>query len=78
MVNISSRNGIRIGTLCFIVLLILKLAGTVPIVSWSWLKVILLSVAAGLIPVVLTLIISVTGLVIMWVFSKIRSLISHK
>ena len=65
----SSKSGVGIGTVCFIVFLIMKLAKIAPIASWSWLKVILLPVAIGFIPVVLTLLI---GLVIMWVVFRIR------
>ena len=68
----SSKSGIGIGTVCFIVFLIMKLAKIAPIASWSWLKVILLPVAIGFIPVVLTLLISLIGLVIMWVVFRIR------
>lgn len=68
----SSKSGVGIGTVCFIVFLIMKLAKIAPIASWSWLKVILLPVAIGFIPVVLTLLISLIGLVIMWVVFRIR------
>lgn len=68
----SSRSGIGIGTVCFIVFVIMKLAKIAPIASWSWLKVILLPVAIGFIPVVLTLLISLIGLVIMWIAIKTR------
>lgn len=68
----SSKSGIGIGTVCFIVFLIMKLAKIAPIASWSWLKVILLPVAIGFIPVVLTLLFSLIGLVIMWVVFRIR------
>lgn len=36
----SSKSGIGIGTVCFIVFMIMKLAKIAPIASWSWLKVI--------------------------------------
>lgn len=68
----SSKSGVGIGTICFIVFLIMKLAKIAPIASWSWLKVILLPVAIGFIPVVLTLLISLIGLIIMWVVFRIR------
>ena len=55
----SSKSGIGIGTVCFIVFVIMKLA-------WSWLKVILLSVVIGFIPVVFTLFIGLIWLAIMW------------
>lgn len=62
----SSKSGIGIGTVCFIVFVIMKLAKIVPIASWSWLKVILLSVVIGFIPVVFTLFIGLIWLAIMW------------
>lgn len=62
----SSKSGIGIGTVCFIVFVIMKLAKIAPIVSWSWLKIIFLSVAIGFIPVVLTLLICLIWLAIMW------------
>ena len=65
----SSKSGIGIRTVCFIVFLIMKLAKIAPIASWSWLKVILLPVAIGFISVVLTLFI---GLVVMWLVIKFR------
>ena len=68
----SSKSGIGIGTVCFIVFVIMKLAKIAPIVSWSWLKVILLSVAIGFIPVVFTLLIGLIWLVIMWLVIKFR------
>lgn len=68
----SSKGGIGIGTVCFIVFVIMKLAKITPIASWSWIKVILLPVAIGFIPVALTLIISLIGLVIMWIAIKFR------
>ena len=67
--NAASKGGIGIGTVCFIVFVIMKLAEVAPVASWSWLKVILLSVAIGFIPVVLTLLI---GLVVMWLVIKFR------
>lgn len=68
----SSKSGIGIGTVCLIVFVIMKLAKIAPIASWSWLKVILLPVAIGFIPVALTLIISLIGLVVMWIAIKFR------
>lgn len=68
----SSKSGIGIGTVCFIVFVIMKLAKIAPIASWSWLKVILLPVAIGFIPVALTLLISLIGLVVMWLVIKFR------
>ena len=35
-----SKSGIGIGTVCFIVFVIMKLVKIAPIASWSWLKVI--------------------------------------
>ena len=68
----SSKSGIGIGTVCFIVFVVMKLAKIAPIASWSWLKVILLPVAISCIPVALTLLISFIGLVIMWIAIKFR------
>ena len=68
----SSKSGIGIGTVCFIVFMIMKLAKIAPIASWSWLKVILLSVVVGFIPVALTLLISLIWLAIMWIVIKFR------
>ena len=67
-----SKSGIGIGTVCFIVFLVLKLAKIVPIASWSWLKIILLSVAIGFIPVVFTLFIGLIWLVIMWLIFRTK------
>lgn len=67
-----SKSGIGIGTVCFIVFLILKLAKIVPIVSWSWFKIILLSVAIGFIPVVFTLFIGLIWLAVMWLIFRIK------
>ncbi len=67
-----SKSGIGIGTICFIVFLVLKLAKIAPIVSWSWLKIILLSVAIGFIPVVFTLFIGLIWLAIMWLIFRIK------
>ena len=68
----SSKSGIGIGTVCFIVFVIMKLAKIAPIVSWSWPKIILLSVAIGFIPVVLTLLICLIWLAIMWLIFRIK------
>ena len=68
----SSKSGIGIGTVCFIVFVVMKLAKIAPIASWSWLKVILLSMAIGFIPVALTLLIGLIWLVIMWIVIKFR------
>ena len=54
-VTTVSKRGIGIGTICFIVFLVLKLVKIMPIASWSWLKIILLSAVIGFIPVVFTL-----------------------
>ena len=67
-----SKSGIGIGTICFIVFLVLKLVKIMPIASWSWLKIILLSVAIGFIPVVFTLLIGLIWLAIMWIIFKIK------
>ena len=67
-----SKSGIGIGTICFIVFLVLKLVKIAPIVSWSWLKIILLSVAIGFIPVVFTLFIGLIWLAIMWLIFRIK------
>ena len=61
-----TTSGIGIGTICFIVFVIMKLAKIAPIASWSWLKVILLPVAISFIPVVFTLLIGLIWLAIMW------------
>ena len=67
-----SKSGIGIGTVCFIVFLVLKLAKIVPIASWSWFKIILLSVAIGFIPVVFTLFIGLIWLSIMWLILRTK------
>ena len=67
-----SKSGIGIGTVCFIVFLVLKLAKIVPIASWSWLKIILLSVVVGFIPVVFTLFIGLIWLAIMWLILRAK------
>ena len=63
---------IGIGTICFIVFVVMKLAKIAPIASWSWLKVILLPVAISFIPVVFTLLIGLIWLAIMWLIFKIK------
>lgn len=68
----SSKSGIGIGTVCFIVFVVMKLAKIAPIASWSWLKVILLSVVVGFIPVVFTLLIGLIWLAIMWLIFRIK------
>ena len=68
----SSKSGIGIGTVCFIVFVIMKLAKIAPIASWSWLKVILLSVVVGFIPVVFTLLIGLIWLAIMWLIFRTK------
>ena len=67
-----SKSGIGIGTICFIVFLVLKLVKIVPIASWSWLKIILLSVAISFIPVVFTLLIGLIWLAIMWLIFRTK------
>ena len=67
-----TTSGIGIGTICFIVFVIMKLAKIVPIASWSWLKVILLSVVVGFIPVVFTLLIGLIWLAIMWLIFRTK------
>lgn len=67
-----TTSGIGIGTICFIVFLVLKLVKIAPIASWSWLKIILLSVAIGFIPVVFILFIGLIWLAIMWLVIKFR------
>ena len=67
-----SKSGIGIGTICFIVFLVLKLVKIAPIVSWSWLKIILLSVAISFIPVAFTLLIGLIWLAIMWLILRAK------
>lgn len=67
-----SKSGIGIGTICFIVFLVLKLVKIMPIASWSWFKIILLSVAIGFIPVVLILFIGLIWLAIMWLIFRTK------
>ena len=64
-VTTVSKSGIGIGTICFIVFLVLKLVKIMPIASWSWLKIILLSAVIGFIPAVFTLFIGLIWLAIM-------------
>ena len=71
-VTTVSKSGIGIGTVCFIVFLVLKLVKIMPIVSWSWLKIILLSAAIGFIPAVFTLFIGLIWLAIMWLILRIK------
>ena len=71
-VTTVSKSGIGIGTVCFIVFVIMKLAKIVPIASWSWLKIILLSVAISFIPVVFTLFIGLIWLAIMWLILRAK------
>ena len=71
-VTTVSKSGIGIGTVCFIVFVIMKLAKIVPIASWSWLKIILLSVAISFIPVVFTLFIGLIWLAIMWLIFRTK------
>ena len=67
-----TTSGIGIGTVCFIVFVIMKLAKIAPIASWSWLKVILLSVVVGFIPVVFTLLIGLIWLAITWLIFRTK------
>ena len=67
-----SKSGIGIGTVCFIIFLVLKLAKIAPIASWSWLKIILLSAVIGFIPVVFTLFIGLIWLAIMWLILRTK------
>ena len=71
-VTTVSKSGIGIGTVCFIVFVIMKLAKIVPIASWSWLKIILLSVVISFIPVVFTLFIGLIWLAIMWLIFRTK------
>ena len=70
--NAASKGGIGIGTVCFIVFMIMKLAKIAPIASWSWLKVILLPVLISFVPTIIVLLLSLIGLVIMWLVIKFR------
>ena len=71
-VTTVSKSGIGIGTVCFIVFVIMKLAKIVPIASWSWLKIILLSAVISFIPVVFTLFIGLIWLAIMWLIFRTK------
>ena len=71
-VTTVSKSGIGIRTVCFIVFVIMKLAKIVPIASWSWLKIILLSAAIGFIPAVFTLFIGLIWLAIMWLILRTK------
>lgn len=70
--NAASKGGIGIGTVCFIVFVIMKLAEVAPVASWSWLKVILLSVAISFVPTALTILFGIIWLVVMWIAIKSR------
>ena len=67
-----SKSGIGIGTICFIIFLVLKLVKIMPIASWSWPKIILLSAVIGFIPVVFTLFIGLIWLAIMWLILRTK------
>ena len=67
-----SKSGIGIGTVCFIVFVIMKLAKIMPIASWSWLKIILLSAVISFIPAVFTLFIGLIWLAIMWLIFRTK------
>ena len=71
-VTTVSKSGIGIGTVCFIVFVIMKLAKIVPIASWSWLKIILLSAVISFIPAVFTLFIGLIWLAIMWLILRTK------
>ena len=66
----SASSGIGIGTVCFIVLVILKVMNIAPIASWSWLKVILLPVAISFIPALIVLCFWIIGFLFLWLFSR--------
>lgn len=68
----STKGGIGIGAVCFIVFVIMKLAKIAPIAVWSWLKVILLSVAISFVPTVLTILFGIIWLVVMWSIIKFQ------
>jgi hypothetical protein len=70
--NAASKGGIGIGTVCFIVFVIMKLTKIAPIASWSWLKVILLPVLISFVPTIIVLLLSLIGLVVMWLVIKFR------
>ena len=71
-VTTVSKSGIGIGTICFIVFLVLKLVKIMPIASWSWLKIILLSAVISFIPAVFTLFIGLIWLAIIWLILRIK------
>lgn len=68
----ASKGGIGIGTVCFIVFVIMKLAKIAPIASWSWIKVILLPVLISFVPTIIVLLLSLIGLAVMWLVIKFR------
>ena len=70
--NAASKGGIGIGTVCFIVFVIMKLAKIAPIASWSWIKVILLPVLISFVPTIIVLLLSLIGLAVMWLVIKFR------
>ena len=70
--TVSSKSGIRIGTVCFIVFVVMKLAKIAPIASWSWIKVILLPVLISFVPTIIVLLLSLIGLAVMWIAIKFR------
>ena len=71
-VTTVSKSGIGIGTICFIVFLVLKLVKIMPIASCSWLKIILLSAVISFIPAVFTLFIGLIWLAIMWLIIRAK------
>ena len=68
----ASKGGIGIGTVCFIVFVIMKLAKIAPIASWSWIKVILLPVLISFVPTIIVLLLSLIGLAVMWLVIRFR------
>ena len=68
----ASKGGIGIGTVCFIVFVIMKLAKIAPIASWPWIKVILLPVLISFVPTIIVLLLSLIGLAVMWLVIKFR------
>ena len=68
----ASKGGIGIGTVCFIVFVIMKLTKTAPIASWSWITVILLPVLLSFVPTTIVLLLSLIGLAVMWLVIKFR------
>ena len=71
-VTTVSKSGIGIGTICFIVFVIMKLVKIMPIASWSWLKIILLSAVISFIPAVFALFIGLIWLAIMWLILRTK------